>query len=298
MSYFFKLSCLSFAVFFIVHTAAALLVNTLVPFAIRAAGRMQASAAARFLLMVRLAPAGIALFSVAALCMPSYLRFEPDTEFEEVGVVCLVCVLLTVALLARSLWRIAVAILNTRDWLRNPVRGNTIALAGFIHPRVIVSDTVMRALSADELDAAVRHERAHAASRDNLKRMLITLAPETLPFLPARFTTIENAWKKFSEWSADDRAASGDPQQSIALASALVRVAKLGAAPAPSPLVTFLIDGDLNTRIDRLLAGPPQGSPDRWTPAMLAAAGTLAAFLMLSPAALMPVHELLELLIA
>lgn len=295
MNYLFKLSCLSLAVFFIVHTAAALCVNLIAPFALRAAARMRAHAAARFLLVIRLAPPGLALFAVAALCLPSYLRFEPEAAAEAVGPICLICAALAVLLLARSLSRLVFAIRNTLAWLRRAEGANTIALAGFLRPRVIVADAVVRALPGDELDAVIRHERAHAASLDNWKRVLITLAPETLPFLAARFTLLEDAWKKFSEYSADDRAAAGDPADCVALASALVRVARLGPAPAPSPLVTFLTEGDLAARVDRLLAGPQPGSPDRWTPVLLIAA---IATLLLSPAALMPVHELLECLMA
>ena len=88
MSYGFKLSCLSLAAFFLVHLAAAMAMGWLAPSAIRMAGRMRARAAARFLLTVRLAPLGMAIV-VAALCVPSYLWFEPNVA-EEVGPACLI----------------------------------------------------------------------------------------------------------------------------------------------------------------------------------------------------------------
>src|ERR1700691_2727347 len=56
------------------------------------------------------------------------------------------------------------------------------ALAGIVHPRLVISREVLQGLSAEELTAALRHERAHAASRDNLKRLLLLLAPDGFPF--------------------------------------------------------------------------------------------------------------------
>lgn len=334
MSYGFKLLCLSLAAFFIVHFAAAMVVNWLAPAAIRAAGRMRAHSAARFLLMVRLAPVAIAILAVAALCVPSYIRFEPDAEAEQVGWACLIAAMLSIAVCATSLVRGVRAILKSRRWLRDLkkgthysvpdpnslncpgavgvdravrplfqqlriVEGNTVALAGLIAPRVIVSREVIRTLSPAEFDAALRHERAHADSRDNLKRLLMLLAPDALPFFPARFPAIERAARKFSEWAADDRAVNGDPERSVALASALVRVARMAAktvhaAPHPSPLVTSLIDGDLTARVDRLLSASPQGEPDRFTPMALVLGGIALASLLVRPGALISVYELLE----
>lgn len=313
MSYAFKLFCVSLAAAFLVHFAAALAVNALAAPAMRAAGRMRARAAARFLLMLRLAPSGLAIFAVAALCVPSYLWFEPNAKGEGVGPGCLILAILAAGVCARSAVRAIGAILESRRWVRDCERhghaarvagtpawivpGNAVALAGLIRPRVIVAGDVFRGLSPSELEAAVRHENAHAASRDNWKLLLMLLAPETLPFFAGRFAAIEHAAKRFSEWAADDRAAGGDPERSLALASALVRVARLGASPAPAPLVTAFIDADLTARVDRLLAAHPQGGPDRWTPAVLALAATAFATVILWPGALFSVYDLLERLI-
>jgi len=312
VSYGFKLWWLSLAAFFLVHFAAAMAMGWLAPVAIRMAGRMRSRAAARFLLTVRFAPLGIAIFVVAALCVPSYLWFEPDVA-EEVGPACLLAAVLCVGIWAISLSRSARAILKSRRWLRQCERtgcetrlaggpavivdGNAVALAGLLRPRVIVASEVVRALSPEQLDAALRHERAHWGSRDNFKRLLLLIAPDAFPFFHGGFAGIERAWKKYAEWAADDRAASGDVERSLALAGALVRVARLGAGPQPSPLVTSLIDGDLSERVERLLRGEPEGAPDRWTPVVCALSALALAAVVLRPGALISVYGLLERLI-
>jgi len=59
-----------------------------------------------------------------------------------------------------------------------------VMLAGVLRPRLVISRGVVAALSAEQLSAAIRHERAHGISRDNLKRLLVLLAPGILPFVP------------------------------------------------------------------------------------------------------------------
>lgn len=291
MSYGFKLVCLSLAAFFIVHCVAALAAGWFAPLAIRVAGRMRARAAARFLLTARFAPLGIAVFVVAALCVPSYLWFEPEATAEEVGPACLAAAMLGLAVWAISLLRGVRGILLSR---RAP--GRTIALVGVMRPRVVVASEARSVLSPQELDAALRHEDAHAASRDNLKRLLMLIAPDALPFFRRGFVAMEQAWKKFAEWAADDEAVNGDAERSLALADALVRVARLGSATA-GPLVTSLTDGDLTARVDRLLGATPEGAPDRWTPAVGAVTAVALAGVILRPDALVGVYDLLERLI-
>lgn len=292
MSYEFKLACLSLAAFFVVQLVAAIGVNALAPRAMRNADRMRARSAARFLFAARLAPAAAGIFAVA-LCVPSYLRFEPRAEIEEqVGWACLLAAASSILICATSAWRGAKAISRSRRWIRE-CGDCGVALAGLIAPRIVVADSVVSLLSPAELDAAYRHERAHARSRDNLKRLLMMMAP----FSSFRgLTRIEGHARKFSEWAADDQAVAGDPERAIALASALVRVARLGV-PATPALVNSLTDGDLAERVERLLAGIPRAAPDRWTPLGVSLATVALAVALLFPSALIPVHDLLEQLI-
>ena len=117
--------------------------------------------------------------------------------------------------------------------------------------------------SPEQRDAALSHERAHCNSGDNLKRFLILLAPDAVPMW-GTFHGLERAWSKFTEWAADDEASAGDPQRALSLASALVRVAKMGSKPRLNYLSCSLVGGDreLSERVDRLLRPQPKpGKP-------------------------------------
>lgn len=288
MSYGFKLLFVSLAAFFLVHAAMAMTAGWLAPRAIRAAERMRPRAAARFLLMVRFVPLALAFAVVAGLCVPSYLRFEPDVASEHVAPACLIAAALCLAVWGLSLARVALAIVRTRAAAAAPM-----AVVGILRTRIVVSGAVQRTLSPEEMAVALRHEAAHAASRDNFKRLLLLLAPDALPGFGARLATLATAWKKFAEWAADDEAAAGDVDRAASLACALVCVARLGR-PQSMPLATLLTDGDFAARIDRLLNLPAQGLPDRWTPAVCSLCTVLLVAIVACPAALTSIHELME----
>ena len=281
-----RLICICLASFAIVFTATGLAVSLFANAALRAAERMRATSAARFILALRVAPAFIAALSVATICLPSYIRFEQQGEREEVGALCLLLATLTAALLTRSSLRALAA------WRRSLHPNAMLALTGLLRHRIIVSDAAKNVLSRGQLSMAIRHEQAHAASADNLKRLLILVTPGVFP----HFSALEQTWKRFAEWAADDHAAAGDPQRAISLAEALVQVAKLGTA-SEAPLVTsFLASAhDLEARVDRLL-NPRTATADsyRWITAFAALPIMLLIAATSNPAG---VHSLLERLI-
>jgi Zn-dependent protease with chaperone function len=202
---------------------------------------------------------------------------EPDITGERVGVTCLLAAALGVAGWTVSLLRGLVSVVRTQQYIRRCESGihetdasdatpelvvvsqtnAVMAVAGILHPRLLVSQDVMDALSQEQKEAAFRHEAAHGASRDNLKRLLFLLAPDVVPFAGS-FSKLEEGWARFTEWAADDEAVDGDPSRALSLASALVRVAKLGVPATPSYLLSSLVDSDrdLATRVDRLLREP------------------------------------------
>ena len=97
--------CLCLACFFLVHLAVGLFVSLTASWAIRRASRMDARPAARFLLALRLLPAGAASIVVAGACAPSYLWLEPEASVEEVGLACLAAAVLGLIILAFSMAR-------------------------------------------------------------------------------------------------------------------------------------------------------------------------------------------------
>lgn len=311
-----RLVCLSLAVFFLVHSAAAGVVRLFVPILVRRAERMNAARGARFLMFVRLLPATLAAFVVAALCAPSYLWLEPSGTSERMGAICLAAAALGAALWVESAAKGLRAVLRSGRYLRRcrataeevrmgtaadpilvvPQSKPVLALAGVWRTRLVLSQAIVDALPGEQLRAALRHEDAHRESRDNMKRLLLLLAPGVLPGLRG-FDALEMAWARLAEWAADDRAVAGDSQVSISLAEALVRVARLGAAPSPAPLATSLLaDGrDLAERVERLLRPTaPASEPAFPSASMAMGAGAALMVMMLHPAVLHSVHSLLE----
>jgi hypothetical protein len=318
--YLLRLLWLSLAAFFVVHTAVGLAVAALTPLALRVGSKMRARRAAGFLLALRLLPAALGLTLVAGLCVPSYLLLEQEASVEEVGWLCLALAILAGSLwaasIARSLRAMARSARHARDWeevgslseiegARKPVclvdsPAPLLALAGVLHTRLVMSRIVAGVLTGEQLRAALRHEEAHRAAHDNLKRLLLLSSPGLVPGWYG-FHGLERGWSRFAEWAADDEAVAGNASLSLSLAAALVRIARLGGTPAPTPLTASLLaDGrDLSARVDRLLRSTPAAPAHRRVPVirMMAAVAALAAAANVSTGTLESAHRLLEHLI-
>jgi len=313
------LSCL--AAFFLLNFVLTLAVRLFAPAVLARSGQCRADHAARILFALRLVPAGLAVLTVACLCVPSYLWLEPPGQVERTSVGCLIAAVAGAAVWTASAVRALRAIAGYRAYLRgcrgarretilpghpHPVwlvehSGSHVALAGVLRPRLVISDAVVCDLPPDELAAVLRHERAHETSRDNLKRLCLLLAPDALPGLRG-LAKLESAWARLTEWAADDAASAGSEQQALCLASALVRVARMNAGLRPPLLATsFLGNGrDVGARVDRLLGAERPQTPLRPPAAAVWAGASMAAFLvvaMLDPAVLHAAHRLMEKLI-
>jgi hypothetical protein len=320
--YYVRLICLCFASFFLVHTAAGAAVLLLAPVAFRRAERMPAGCAAGLLFSLRLLPFVVAVCAVVGLCIPSYLWLEPRGAAEPLGLVCAAAAALGVLLCllagTRAIGALARTITFARGCLKSGrelhsdgqsapvliVDSNTplLALSGVFRPRLFLSRAVFETLGPQELRAALRHEEAHRSSRDNWKRLALLLAPEIMPF-SRRFAAMEREWGKYSEWAADDEAARGDSQCALWLASALVRVARMGTARPPELAAPLTACGrGLESRVERLLRrpapaveAPRPGLLVRHRELLLACAFTGAVILI--PGTLACVHGLLEQLV-
>jgi hypothetical protein len=229
-------------------------------------------------LALRLLPFVASLVITFAICAPSYLRFEPRAYDEAIGWPCVLAALLGAALGAESIARATLAIKELRrfdrqcrsrlvlqdapqagphQWLirfKDPI----IVCAGFLRPRFIVSDRVHDLLLPSQMELVFAHEAAHARSLDNLKRLLIVLAPDLLPASRC-MRGIERTWGALAEWAADDYAARENPEWALTLAETLVLLAKSSGATAGELHVASLVRSfalpstELLRRVERLI---------------------------------------------
>ncbi len=292
-----RLVCLSLACFAILHLTIAAIVAAASPLAVNLTGRLRPRSGARLALALRLAPSVLALAAVLLICVPSYLLHESLEASEKASAVCMIAAAVGLFLWVASLARAVYAAGKSARYLRVCLQAGrsvklpgedrpacmlgagapSMMLAGVARPRLILSSETLQALTADQLAVALRHERAHRASRDNLKRLLILAVPGLLPGWSG-LRRLELTWARLTEWAADDDAVAGDPCVSVSLASALLRVSRLGGPAHPGWLVSspMAASVDLPGRIDRLLAPPHPPCP----PIVSVKALTLAAVLV------------------
>jgi hypothetical protein len=325
LSYLSRLLCVCLASFFLIHFAISILTSTVARSVMRAAGRAKLPRGLQVLVAMRLLPTAAGVIVVFLLCIPSYLTFEPSATREHVGLACCIAAALAVALFADATIRAGRALHGTwrftRECRKNgksielpgesaPVlvvdsSSPILTLAGVFRPQLVASVSVLGGLSREELSAALMHERAHRASRDNFWRLLLMASPR-LPF-GGGSRDIERTWSKWAEWQADDFAAEQDPERSLSLASALVHIARMGSRQAMPPLCANFVSGEseLEQRVERLLRVGPDvtGSHASRTRKNFRSAVTavivtaIAGTALLQPATLHSVHEILERLI-
>jgi hypothetical protein len=251
------------------------------------------------LLALRLAPAAAALLLVFGVFVPAWIRHEPLQADEPIGALGALASLAGLALLGHALARGASALAATRRRRRELMAGarslelgagipsfavrHAYPLAcvmGFRRQELLLAESVLQGLERDQLVAVLEHERHHARGGDNLRGLLLRVAPDALA--GGRVAgEIERAWAEASECEADAAAARGGRREALTLAAALVRVARLAlpGQPVPWPAATLIGAGVLEVRVRRLLA--PSGQPH--APLLSRArAGALVAGVVLS----------------
>ena len=228
-------------------------------------------ARARLLLAVRCLPVAASTWVAAFMVLPSFLVFEPDSASERTSLVGIAAAAVGVALFGYGIWRsgrawhqlgalsrrwMAGAEPFTRVTVPMPVyrvgeHAPPMTLLGLVNPILLVSQPLLDALNPEELNTAFEHEFAHRRAWDNLKRLAIRMLPDVLPlFVGGR--RIEREWVLAAEQAAD-ACAAWDGKARIAMASALVKAARLPAAERTA-LASPLVDADVITlRVERLL---------------------------------------------
>ena len=252
---------LALAWFGAVNLALSALTAAVGPLLARAALRLRPSRASAALLALKLVPGAVALLFIFALFLPAQWRFEPENANESAGYTLVALGLigtLTLALAARRAARDYLATRRLeRGWLPIyclPDEIPIVSMAGLRKARVFVSRSVVKALTHDELDASLAHERAHHQARDNFKRLLVACSPDLLGLWPGG-REIERRWREAVEFAADARAASGSEGRGLVLASALLKVARMTPATGLQAAGSLFYDGaPIWERISRLLA--------------------------------------------
>ncbi len=262
-----------------------------------AAGPLAASARARppaLWFGLRLFAATVSTVFVAAIFLPSYWLYEPRDVSEGFDLLLTLGAGITVAAVAAAVargvssWRSANR--RTRAWMQSArplalpgtsipafeidVETPVLALVGVVRPRMLITRGLIAALTPEELSASVAHEIVHSRSWDNLKRLAMRAVPDILP-RSAAMRALEERWVASSEHHADRVASDHDPHARCALASALVKVAKLTphVPPLAEPICTLVGGGDIASRVRGLLDDGLTAS----APRLSHAAGGIAA---------------------
>lgn len=284
----------------------------------RIASRRTGADSAAFWFAARILPAAAALLFVAVVFVPSYWKYEPRDFVEGFDVTLTALALGAAALIvtatARGVGAWRGAIRRTRVWMQSArplaIAGTNIpvfeidadtplmALVGVLRPRLLVTRGLVAALTGEELAASIAHEISHSRARDNLTRLLMRSAPDLLAVTPAA-RALEHRWASAAEHRADRMASHDSPVARCALASALVKVARLmpAATPIAEPISTLIDGGEIASRVEHLLADTTPSARRRsafgWT---ALAAGTAATAVAYAPA-LRLVHSVTELLV-
>lgn len=275
-------------------------------------------------LLLRLAPAIASVVFVVVFFIPSYWEYEPRESVEgfdlTLAAIAAGAAIMIAIALARGVLAWLSATRRVRQWIRHarPVRRLTpaamplfvvdsdqafIALSGIRRHRLIVTRGLINALTNAELNAAIAHELGHGRAWDNLKRLAIRSAPDFLG-LTRTAHELEQRWASGAEHTAD-RAAGPASAARCALASALVKVARLTSAACPvreaavaaEPISTLISGGEIASRVRRLLDDPAVESRPRRARSWLVGAASAALLVATYAPLLRALHETTERLI-
>jgi len=264
------------------------------------------------LLSLRLLPTAGALLLVLTVVLPAFLRYEPRSEHEATGPLLWILATFAAACLAHGLWRGLRACGAARELLercasaeRHAGRDGAqvhlldaaeplVAVIGAWRPRIVATESVRSACSVEEFRAVLAHEAAHLAARDNLKLLMLLAAPDALGLTPLAAGMTER-WRAAAEREADQRATGADRARRLALAAALIKVARLSSGGTSGTALAMPVAAeDVPGRVRALLAPPPR----RGRPRLLL---TLVGCALLIPLLAVPgyplLHELIERLV-
>jgi Zn-dependent protease with chaperone function len=233
--------------------------------------------AANRLFAIRILPLFFACVVTFGFALPAFMEFEPRATGEMMSLRLFVLgalgAFVLIAMVIRAVITIRATTLVREQWRRHSkklyVEGvdvpvyclagprSVMAVLGVFRPEIFVAREVTQVLSADELSAAIAHERAHVRSFDNLKQILLKVTRLPRWLKPSAFGITETAWINASEVAAD-KAALAAGASPLDLSSALVKVARLtrravvGEAVAASHLLPAACGTAIEARMNHL----------------------------------------------
>jgi len=305
-------TAIAITVFVLVYGALSMLIASMWRIIPRACARLSGRSSAQLLFFLRMSPIICAAAITTLFAVPSFLLLEPRFVTEPVGEILVLGIFCGIAFVVSGIVKAARALLEcsrvVRAWTRGARqvhrRGRLAVLrttgivpamtaAGILRPALLLSDTAASALSPREFRVALRHELAHVRRRDNLKKLLLRLVE--FPGMGG----LERAWLRASEMAADEAAVQG-AEDALDLASALLKVSRLGCVCAAPGLSTALLENPVQVRVERLLAwGGPHDSvlkASRWHVLGVALAGA-AVFAITYGRLLVEMHTATEWLV-
>ncbi|MDY7017117.1 MAG: M56 family metallopeptidase [Nitrospirota bacterium] len=126
---------------------------------------------------------------------------------------------------------------------------------GYFRPKVFITQALWRHLVKEEREGLLLHEAHHAKASDGLMLALLELISRAFFFIPL-FFWLKERFREMMEFAADDAALTGGTGK-VALASALLKVAKISPVAAP-PSINPAFEQGLEVRVKRLLGMLPQ----------------------------------------
>jgi len=234
----------------------------------------EAGGQARSLFALRLLPAAAGLVFAAGFYAPAYLLLEPRDTGETVSPGLALLVVAAAALVFTGLRRgLKTWVAGRRlvaGWMRGarplhlpglalPAYGIShpfpvVAVVGMWRPRLFVAERVLAGLTGEELAAVLAHEEGHLVARDNLRGLLLRCCPDPLALLPIG-DRLFRAWTEAAEAAADEHSARAGSPRALALAGALVKVARMAPVGqrASLPASAFHDGAAIARRVKRLL---------------------------------------------
>jgi Zn-dependent protease with chaperone function len=270
---------------------------------------------AHTLFVLRILPFALSSIFTVVFTLPSFLLLEPRASDESVGTIPvalgLCCLLVMAAGILKAMSAQRATSRALMKWLdgstvmepdspvpvfRTGTDAPTLTVAGVCEPKVLVSEAAIAALSPSELRTALKHELAHVRSHDNLKKLIFRLS--AFPGMAG----LERAWSEEAELAADD-AAVASCDDALDLASALIKVSRLGVAQPSPALTTGLLHSStaLHLRVQRLFSWSNRHASSRSGRgrlfALLSTAATLVLVVTTYSSALSQLHVVTEWLV-